>query len=172
MRRALAHTSLTRKCCRQAAGPAATPLHRPRGDAALICPTRQNRANLNVRRPRDHLIVLKICMRANRNLLRRFNLIWVVQSPAQKQFAFSSPRSMASFSPSRPDRGAHRDRHERWAGYAVDARAARDERSSCGRRSRVVLTLRCRRQSRRYSNESDDRRWQPSMVAGEITYKL
>jgi hypothetical protein len=35
---------------------------------------------------------LKKSMRAKRNLLKRFNLIWVVQSRAQKQFAFSSPR--------------------------------------------------------------------------------
>jgi hypothetical protein len=48
----------------------------------------------------------------------------------------------------RPCRGALRDRHERWLWDAMDARAARDECCSCGRRSRVVLALQCRRQAR------------------------
>src|SRR5216683_1926804 len=46
-------------------------------------------------------------MRANRNLLNRFNLICLVQSRAQKQIASSFPQSMASFHHPGPARGAY-----------------------------------------------------------------
>jgi hypothetical protein len=45
----------------------------------------------------------------------------------------------------RPQEGRTR-RHERWVRDAVDATATQDERSYCGRRSRVVLTPRRWRQ--------------------------
>ena len=55
-------------------------------------------------------------LRPQRNLLNRINLIWAVQSCLQKHFR-SSPKQITSLvAPSRPTRGAARDRHERGAG--------------------------------------------------------
>jgi hypothetical protein len=61
-------------------------------------------------------------------LLKRFNLIWVVQSREKKYFVSHPLASMAISAPFRPARGAFRDRHGRWAWNAVDAVATRDER--------------------------------------------
>src|SRR6266513_175005 len=55
-------------------------------------------------------------VRAQRNLLNRINLICPVQSHLQKHFR-SSPKQITSLvAPSRPTKGAARDRHERGAG--------------------------------------------------------
>ena len=74
-----------------------------------------------------------------------------------------------------PIRGAARDRHGHWERDAMDAhrraQLLRDERRVCGRRNRVVLALQCRRSSREDAFASHGRRWQPSMVTGEIAYK-
>jgi hypothetical protein len=52
-----------------------------------------------------------------------------VQPPSQKYFAWSFARS-SFIDSNRPasNRGAYRDRHERWVRDAVDAAAAQDER--------------------------------------------
>jgi hypothetical protein len=58
---------------------------------------------------------------------------------------FSSRFARNTFTDSRrpaSNRGAYRDRHERWVRDAVDAVAAQDERGQSGRRSRVVLAPR------------------------------
>jgi hypothetical protein len=55
-------------------------------------------------------------VRAKTNFASRFNVIWPVQSPRKKYFASVFQKSVSCFSPSRPDRGAFRDRHERWVG--------------------------------------------------------
>jgi hypothetical protein len=105
-------------------------------------------------------------LRANRNFLNRFNLIWVVQSPRKKYFASPRTQITSDPKPSRsPLRGALRDRHERWARDAVDAAVSLDERhllrtaKSCGPDiptlvSSLQLTI-CKR------------RWQTSPVTGE-----
>jgi hypothetical protein len=103
-------------------------------------------------------------MRATANLLNRINAIPPAQSPSAEIFRFSIPPNHIHNYRIPSHRGAFRDRHGHWLRDAMDARAAQDERSSCGRRSRVVLTLRCRRQGRGILRE---RRWQPSMVTEE-----
>jgi hypothetical protein len=73
------------------------------------------------------------------NFFKPFNLIWVVQPPREKFFAFAVGQIISTSSP-RPasSRGAFRDRHGRWVRDAMDALAAQDERSlkrtakSCG----------------------------------------
>jgi hypothetical protein len=53
------------------------------------------------------------------------------------------PRNTSRIATSRAlQRGAFRDRHERWVRDAMDAFEAQDERIVSGRRSRVVLTPR------------------------------
>jgi len=73
-------------------------------------------------------------------------------------------------SPSAPARGAVADRHGRGRGMrwtqSVEAQHCADEQRFCGRRSRVVLALRCRRQGR---GNPPRTRWQPSMVTEEST---
>ena len=56
-------------------------------------------------------------VRLKRNLMRRFKLIWVVQSPCQKYCACAVGQISGTDS-GRPAsiRGALRDRHERWMG--------------------------------------------------------
>jgi hypothetical protein len=65
-----------------------------------------------------------------------------VQIFTQKFFAFLSTQIICVLASSHPSRGAYRDRHGRWVGCGGRERIA-DERSCCGRRSRVVLTPRC-----------------------------
>ena len=60
-------------------------------------------------------------MRLKRNLMRRFKLIWVVQSPYQKYSACAVGQITSTDSRVPPRlRGALRDRHERWVRDAVD----------------------------------------------------
>jgi hypothetical protein len=55
-------------------------------------------------------------MLQKRDLLKRINLIWPVQSGLQKYFR-SIPTQISSVMPlSRPTKGAYRDRHGRGAG--------------------------------------------------------
>src|SRR6202043_323722 len=65
--------------------------------------------------------------------------------------------------PSRPERGAFRDRHERGTGCGGRGGVA-DERHSSGRRSRVVLTP---RRWRQVCKTICKRRWQESPITGE-----
>jgi hypothetical protein len=58
----------------------------------------------------------------------RLKLIWVVQMESQKYFAFSEIRIDAIMPPSRTPREGRRDRHERWARDAMDAKVPPDER--------------------------------------------
>jgi hypothetical protein len=82
-------------------------------------------------------------MRANTNFASRYNLIWVVQSSREKYSVCAVGQITITTSPhSGPERGTLRDRHERWAGNAVDAMMSSDGRRQRGRRSRVVLAPR------------------------------
>src|SRR6266436_5811137 len=93
----------------------------------------------------------------NGDLLRRFKLIWVVQSPSQKycacavgQISGTDSGRLASI------RGTYASsRTLRWD--AVDAKVLRDERHCRGRQKRVVLTPRrwCQVFARSDSRESD-----------------
>ncbi len=106
-----------------------------------------------------------ICPSGKKTVARKTCLALLV-----KRIFFSpDPNQIYNFAIPHPRRGAARDRHGRWERDAMDARAARDERSLRGRRSRVVLTLQCRRQGREDALASHGRRWQPSMVTGEST---
>jgi len=61
-------------------------------------------------------------MRVNSNLLKRFKLIWVVQSLFEKYFACPVGQiTSTSFRRPASIRGALRDRHERWVRDAMDA---------------------------------------------------
>jgi hypothetical protein len=82
-----------------------------------------------------------ISLRVNSKFLKQINLIWVVQSFAQKYSAFKLSQISGFLPASRPIEGrlaiatnAGRD--------AVDARASSDERHSSGRQNRVVLAPR------------------------------
>ena len=81
-------------------------------------------------------------MRVKDNLLKRFKLIWVVQSLLRKYFACRVGQISGTES-GRPAsiRGAYASsRTLRWD--AVDAKVLRDERHDRGRQNRVVLTPR------------------------------
>jgi hypothetical protein len=90
-----------------------------------------------------------------------------VKPPLQKYFCFSESKSGLKVRCPVPARGAFRDRHERWAGDAMDAdgvaRRAAPARTakSCGPGAPTLVSSR-RDFSRR-------RRWQKSPVTGEST---
>jgi hypothetical protein len=63
---------------------------------------------------------IKNHINVKRNFLRRFNLIWAVQSCYEKYLASPFGRNSFIDSPSRPTRGALRGRHGRWVRDAVD----------------------------------------------------
>jgi hypothetical protein len=87
-----------------------------------------------------------VALRPNDELLNGFNLFLPVQTCLQKYSASSFNQITSELSPSRPERGAYRDRHGRRERDAVDAAARVDERCCCGRPNRVVLTPRRWRQ--------------------------
>jgi hypothetical protein len=60
----------------------------------------------------------------NTKLPKPINVIWVVQSPLKKDFCFPHTQISSISWPSRPARGAYRDRHGRWARDVVDAAAS------------------------------------------------
>jgi hypothetical protein len=77
------------------------------------------------------------CMREKSNFVRRFKLIWVVQSLAQKYFPFVFSALVVCLPCSAPTQGAYRDRHERGAecggrGCAVRRAALSRTAKSCG----------------------------------------
>src|SRR4051794_19613587 len=77
-------------------------------------------------------------MRVKAILSKRIKLILPVQSQLQKDFRSGAAQITSKDAPSRPGRGAFRDRHRRWARDAMDADAAADEQrvrrtaKSCG----------------------------------------
>jgi hypothetical protein len=71
-------------------------------------------------------------VRVKSNLLNRIKLIWVVQSLAQKYFAFRFFRTVPSLSPSRPKRGAYASSRT-LVRDAMDALTTHDERREGGR---------------------------------------
>ena len=86
-------------------------------------------------------------LRAQRNLLKRFNLMLPVQSPLAKIFPFpSDPNHSISLAIPAHTQGAFRDRHERKVGMRWTRAALLTRALICGRRSRVVLTPRRWRQ--------------------------
>src|ERR1700730_4166842 len=96
---------------------------------------------------------------------RRANQQKPVQPLLQKYFCFSEMQTKLYDLPSRPTRGAVRDRHGRGAGCGGRG-CADNERRGGGRRRRVVLTPRRWRQVLE-KQASWGRRWQESPVAGE-----
>jgi len=63
-------------------------------------------------------------VRVKLKFVKRFNLIWVVQSPVKKYSALRRPQ-ISGFLVAIPAReGAYRDRHGRRAGDAMDAAAS------------------------------------------------
>ena len=100
-----------------------------------------------------------------------FNLMLPVQSPSQKYSLFSfDPNHLHIFLIPAQHRGAFRDRHERRAGDAMDASCAFDESASCGRRSRVVLTPRRRRQvgERNFTGDGDKKARSPGRARNRL----
>src|SRR4029077_18970571 len=69
-----------------------------------------------------------------------------VQPFGKKYFAFPVGQIKFTTRVIPPRSEGRTRRHERWVRDAMDAAAAQDERSYCGRRSRVVLTPRRWRQ--------------------------
>jgi len=124
-----------------------------------------------------------------------FKAICLVQSRRQKDSCFRSPQIKSTTAPSRPERGAYRDRHVRWAGmrwtrqrrrawasqggpkdpWAIDRRA--DERRWSVRQNRVVLApvAGVKLAEAFLAQPGFDkplicwRRWQDEFVAGEST---
>ena len=78
-----------------------------------------------------------------------------------------SPKSPAYPFPSRPTRGAARDRHGRGTGCGGRGRCQKTNDMACGRRSRVVLTPRRWRQVGDDASASRRRWWQTSPVTRE-----
>jgi hypothetical protein len=95
-------------------------------------------------------------LRAQRNLLKRFNLMLPVQSPWQK-YSGSLLTQITSTSLAIPahTQGAFRDRHGRRAGMRWTRAALLTRALICGRRSRVVLTPRRWRQAGESNFTSD-----------------
>jgi hypothetical protein len=64
------------------------------------------------------------------SFVNQIKLIWAVQLPSQKYFAFHR-RQISGFSAAipLPARGALRDRHERWVRNAMDATARETRRA-------------------------------------------
>src|SRR5258708_37248525 len=80
-------------------------------------------------------------VRQNANLLKRINVIWVVQSCLQKYSVSRLTQITSKTHPVSFHRGAYRDRHGRGMGCGGRGSAIDEQRLS-GRRSRVVLTPR------------------------------
>jgi hypothetical protein len=83
---------------------------------------------------------LGICLRPKAGFAWRFKAIWAVQFLSEKYLACAVGQ-INGFNERIPhlERGALRDRHERWARNAMDEGTATDECRCRGRRSRVVL---------------------------------
>jgi hypothetical protein len=90
--------------------------------------------------------------------------ILAVQPFGKKYFAFPVGQIKITTRVIPPRLEGRTRRHERWVRDAVDAAAAQDERSYCGRQSRVVLTP---RRWRQVGGNIRKRRWQESPVTGE-----
>ena len=71
-----------------------------------------------------------------------FRTLKPVQSPRKKYFAFSETQISCMFATVPPRTEGRTRRHGRWVRDAVDVGATQGERSSGGRRSRVVLAPR------------------------------
>jgi hypothetical protein len=94
-----------------------------------------------------------------------------VQPASQKYSGSLLTQITSSSSPSRPNTtGAFRDRHERRAGDAVDAVAPRTNGAFRGRRSRVVLTPRRRRQvgERDFTCDGDKKARSPGRARNKL----
>jgi hypothetical protein len=86
-----------------------------------------------------------IALRQNANFSWQIKMICPVQSYFQKYFLSRLTQITSELTPSRPTKGAYRDRHGRGMGCGGRWCAA-DEQHWRGRRSRVVLTPRRWRQ--------------------------
>ena len=114
----------------------------------------------------------RIHLRQKSNFASRFNAILPVQSCREKysDFVFSEIGVPCS-RPALDQEGrfaivTNVERGMRWT-HIAERNPCADERCLCGRRSRVVLALRRRRQGREDALASHGRRWQPSMVTEE-----
>src|SRR5216683_4941671 len=114
----------------------------------------------------------RIHLRQKSNFSSRFNPILPVQSCREKysDFVFSEIGVPCS-RPALDQEGrfaivTNVERGMRWT-HIAERNPCADERCLCGRRSRVVLALRRRRQGREDALASHGRRWQPSMVTEE-----
>src|SRR4051794_3213148 len=76
---------------------------------------------------RSRCLRAKNRMRVERNLLKHFKLIWVVQSSPAKHSAFHPTQISGYCRHPVPTRGAFRDRHER--GMGCDGRSGIDRRT-------------------------------------------
>src|SRR4051812_30892734 len=107
-------------------------------------------------RPARRALRMAGALRANKKFPNHFKLICPVQPRAKNNPLRARPRSVLELPPSRPARGAYRDRHGRWAGlrwtrkrrardkesqggFPVSDAGAPDEWRSCVRQRRVVL---------------------------------
>ena len=90
-----------------------------------------------------------------------------VYPPSQKYSASLFTQITCVSLPSRPTRGAARDRHGRGTGCGGRGRCQKTNDIACGRRSRVVLTPRRWRQVGDDASASRRRWWQTSPVTRE-----
>jgi hypothetical protein len=111
----------------------------------LICPVGQNLFGFVPVRSREPSKMREKSVREKSNFSCRFNAILLVQIFRKKYSAFRFIRTVSSLMSSRLMQRGVRVVTIRGVRAAMDAKAAQDERRLCGRRSRVVLALQCRR---------------------------
>jgi hypothetical protein len=110
-------------------------------------------------------------MRIERKFSRGINVIWVVQSPLQKYFrSLLTQITCISLAIPAQYRGAFRDRHERKVGMRWTRAALLTRAPARGRRSRVVLTPRRRRQvgERDFTDDGDKKARSPGRARNRL----
>src|ERR1700721_4787642 len=110
-------------------------------------------------------------MRIERKFSRGINVIWVVQSPLQKYFrSLLTQITCISLAIPAQYRGAFRDRHERKVGMRWTRAALLTRAPARGRRSRVVLTPRRRRQvgERDFTGDGDKKARSPGRARNKL----
>jgi hypothetical protein len=111
----------------------------------LICPDGQNQFDVDPIASLEASKQARKSLREKTNFSCRFNAIPPVQIFGEKYSALRFLRTVSSLNSSRLMQRGVRVVTIRGVRAAMDAEAAQDERRLCGRRSRVVLALRCRR---------------------------
>jgi hypothetical protein len=125
--------------------------------------------------PRPSAVVVPPLGQINLLIARRANRRFACPVPFAKIFWFTfDPNHLFIFAIPAQYRGAFRDRHERRAWDAMDAVAPRTNGAFRGRRSRVVLTPRRRRQvgERNFTDDGDKKARSPGRARNRLLKPL